>query len=67
MVWTAVIVALAVSLVVFAAARCRRASKLVERILTEEIGPKRVVCRAEPVPRSRTPVASDELLGAEQR
>jgi hypothetical protein len=45
MIWAAVLVALAVLATVFAQSRCRKANHLIERILTEELGP------AEPVRR----------------
>ena len=38
MMWTAILVALAVSVAVFAYSRCRRANQLIDRILTEELG-----------------------------
>jgi hypothetical protein len=40
MMWTATLMMLAGTLAVFAAFRCRRANKLIARILVEELGPQ---------------------------
>ena len=67
MVWTAIIVAFVVSLVVFAGFRCRRAGALIGRILVEELGPERISCPEEtPATNAPTP-ASDELQHTGER
>lgn len=67
MLWTAIIVAAAVSLVVFSWARCRRANETIGRILAEELGPRESSCREKPPEQESRRVASDALLGLELR
>jgi hypothetical protein len=62
MLWTAIIVASAVSLGVFAGLCCRRANKLIERILVDELGPERISRRDVPWQPDRTRAATEERL-----
>jgi hypothetical protein len=74
MVWTAILVALAVSVTVFAYFRCRQANSLIERILVEELGapnPQTVASQAitprVPVQEPAHPrLAMDGLLGVDR-
>ena len=62
MLWTAMIVASTMSLGVFAGLRCRRANKLIERILVAELGPERISHRDVPRQPDRTRAATEARL-----
>jgi len=74
MVWTAILVALAVSVTVVAYFRCRQANNLIERILVEELGapnPQSVATQAitpqVPIQESAHPgLAMNGLLGVDR-
>jgi hypothetical protein len=70
MVWTAILVTLAVSVTVFAFRRCRQANKLIERILVEELGapvaPKPVIPTVPYQVPAGARLELDRLLGVDR-
>jgi hypothetical protein len=72
MVWTAILVTLAVSVTVFALRRCRQANSLIERILVEELGAPSPAAadRVVPMVPHQAPAGArlemDQLLGVDR-
>jgi len=69
MVWTAILVTLAVSVTVLAFRRCRQANKLIERILAEELGTPAGPRPAVPMVPSQEPARARlemDLLGVDR-
>ena len=67
MMWTATLITLVGVLAVFAGFRCRKANKLIARILVEELSPapRTEWFTAMPPQPNRTRLATDQLLGAD--
>jgi hypothetical protein len=66
MVWTAILVTLAVAMTVVAFRRCRQANKLIERILVEELSAPRPVVPMVPFQESAAARLEMDLLGVDR-